>query len=145
MIQIDTRYEEILLFDTATAGVPQPEEVIYRLFMGITDGFELCLKGKHDTGELVFTIPALRDIIKALDNKQIPFHIEALIDDSLQTVMQSELILLNPPEIAVSKMTHIKQQREEIKQPVKVEEKLIVKEPSAFAKSFEIYIGENKK
>lgn len=147
MIQIDTRSNETLIFDTATTGVRDPVTVAYRLFMSLTESFELCLTGKHNDGELVFTIPPLKDLVNVQDKQQVPFHIEALIDDYSQTIIESEMVLLFPPEITIDKMTHVKQEPvKEEKQNIKIEEKIIVKPKSKFAENFSIFVtqGENK-
>ena len=146
MIKIDTRYPETLIFDTAFAGVRDTSTVLFRLFMSITDGFKIVLTGHHNSTELIFIIPPLRDFVNVQDKQTVPFHIEALIDDYTQTIMESEMELLNPPEITIDKITQLKKEVEEAKQePIKITEKIEVKEKSKFQKGFEIFIGEKTK
>lgn len=146
MIKIDTRYPETLIFDTAFAGVRDTSTVLFRLFLGITDGFNIVLTGNHNSTELIFTIPPLRDFVIIQGKQEVPFHIEALIDDYTQTIMESEIELLNPPVIELSKLTHVKQEpKKEVKKPIIIEEQITIKEPSKFKKSFECFLKENNK
>ena len=142
MIKIDTRYPETLIFDTAFAGVRDTSTVLFRLFMSITDGFNIVLTGNHNSTELIFTIPPLRDFVNVQDKQQVPFHIEALIDDYTQTIMESEMELLNPPEITIDKITQLKKERNEEVKPIKIDEVIQIKEKSKFQKGFEIFLGE---
>ena len=143
MIKIDTKQTETLIYDIATTGVRDPSSVVYRLFMSLTESFELCLTGKHNDGELIITVPALRDIINIQDKQIVPYKIEALFTDYTQVIMESELILLNPPQVEIEKLTQIKKEpiKEEVK-PIKIEEKIILKPKSKFAENFEIFVKE---
>ncbi len=143
MIKIDTRSNETLIFDVGLTGIRQPDQVVYRLILMITDDLSLCFKGMYDNGELAFNIPALKDFMPVLD--EVPFFIEMVVDDYYSIIYESEMELLTIPEVKIEKLTHIKPEVKEDKQKlIKIEKKIEVKK-SKFRKGFEVYIKEREK
>ena len=146
MIKIDTRNSETVEFQIGLSGVRNPAQIIFRLIMEISDNFNIAFKGVYTDGELAFTIPALKDFVPVLDNKQIPFHIEMVVDDYFQIIYESEIELLTPPEATVEKITHVKQEpiKEEKQKPIKIDTIIEVKQPSKFASGFSAFIKERE-
>ncbi len=145
MIKIDSRSKETLIFDVGLTGIRQPDQVLYRLILMITDSLSLCFKGMYDNGELIFNLPVLKDFMPVLDDKHTPFHIEMLVDDYHSIIYENEMELLTIPEIKIEKLTHIKPEVKEEKKSIKIDERIEVKEPSKFKKSFEVFITRGDK
>ena len=145
MIKIDIRSNETLEFQIGLSGIRQPDKVLYRLILKISDGLSLCFNGLYDNGELVFNIPTLKDYVPVVNDKQIPFFIEMVVDEHYSIIYESEMELLTIPEVKIEKITHVKPVKEEKKKPIKIEEKIIFKPKSKFAKNFEVYVKESEK
>lgn len=144
MIKIDSRSNETLIFNIGLSGIRQPDQVLYRLIMSVQDDMSISFNGVYNNGELAFSIPALKDIIPVMDKQEVPFFIEMVVDDYYQIIYESEMELLNPPQIEIEKLTQIKEPIKENKQNIKIEEVIQVKDKSKFAKSFEIFVKEKK-
>lgn len=147
MIKIDTRSNETLIFNIGISGIRQPDQVLYRLIMSIQDDLSISFKGVYTDGELVFNIPALKDFMPVMDKQDIPFHIEMVVDDYFQIIYESEMELITLPEVTVDKLTHVKTEpiKEDKQKPIKIEKRIEIKEPSKFAKSFEVFITQGEK
>ena len=144
MIKIDSRTPETLDFNIGLSGIRQPDQVLFRLLMSISADMSISFKGVYNDGELAFNIPTLKDIVK-LQDREVPFHIEMVVDGYYQIIYESEMEIVNPPQVEITKMTHVKQEvKEEVKKPIKIEKRIEIKEPSKFASGFMAYIKERE-
>ena len=140
-IELNPQKKEQYEFNIAVAGVPRTDLALFRLYM-IFDEFQLSVQGKYNNGIASFEIPVLNDFDKGIGST-LPFFIEFTFDEYTSRIYENEFNIINIPKAEILKMTHVKEVKEE-KKPIKIEEKIEVKEPSKFKKSFEVFIKQGE-
>ncbi len=136
-IELNPHKKEQYEFNIAVAGVPRTDLALFRLYL-IFDEFQLSVQGKYSDGVASFEIPVLNEFIKGIGST-LPFFIEFTFDEYTSRIYENVFDIINIPKAEILMMTHVKEAKEE-KKPIKIEEKIEVKEPSKFKKSFDIFI-----
>ncbi len=143
-IELNTNQKEKYDFNIALAGVDRTDLALFRLYM-LFDEFQLSVQGKYSEGIASFEIPILNDFVKGIGST-LPFFIEFTFDEYTSRIYENEFDIVNPPQVEITKLTHVKPVKEEKKViPIKIDEQIEVKEPSKFAKSFEVFITRGDK
>jgi len=139
MLKIDTRYKESLTYNLSLTGTRNPATATARLIIMLDEKYSLSISGKNDGEELIFNIPKLKDF-GITDKEQVRYVIELIVEDYYLIALDSEMVLLNPPEARIEKMTQLKRDIKEERKPIKIEQKQIFKPKTPFAKSFDAFV-----
>ena len=140
-IELNTNQKEKYDFNIALAGVDRPDLALFRLYM-IFEGYQLSVQGKYDNGIASFEIPVLNEFVKGIEST-LPFFIEFTFDEYTSRIYENEFDIINIPKAEITKLTHIKPIKEEKQIPIKIDEKIEVKQPSKFASGFTAYVKES--